>query len=335
MPEQYSPPFTVRPFSFDVGAGVKDQEFPPVNYAAERAEAAIDAALASREQRNLDEMQRMLDSAAWWHSVMSQTRSQSDPPVYYSFLKAQESLGLLFIRAKQGSGEATGFLRELAEFIVSNLCSLIVHEPEDIAGTAATALINGLNKAVGDFEKLAKSAPNLIIAETRKCFDVPGLISTSVEQTCANTALARKLEVGTQSLVNVPNAAKGAKTIKLATPPNFWAKRLVEYIESVRVDLERQRCLAEHLKRANLSGDFFDSFFDKLTSTAPVDNYSPDWLQEALELKPFSPDSCSSWFNVAWKIVIDVTHARPEAKPQLFMIGKSGARACSRYICSP
>ena len=221
-----------------------------------------------------------------------------------AWLDASEHIDVLLERAKL-SVEAMRSLFHLSQQIHEGLNALAA---KGHAGAAA-ALLDSLSFAANDFVGLATCKPKLFINDTRHRHHVPGLISQSPETTTANVRLVESLEVGKTHRIRLrADSVQGRNFSVISTRSNFWAARLIEYIAMARIVLPV-----------------------KIGEQEIVMPASAKWERAALALNELSTSNNLEWFQVAWEIVMDVTHGKPELEPHLMSLGASAARKQPKY----
>jgi hypothetical protein len=170
---------------------------------------------------------------------------------------------------------------------VFGLCGQILSGLHALAArgnkAAAGFLAEGLGEAVGNFEKLAGTKPELFLEWARGKKAIPGMISRNAEKCAGNQRLLVRLKQGeAHALANLP---KGKRTWQFQDPANALAARLVEYIE-----------------------DSADDYRLPATQQLHAGFELPDWLHEAMGLEAFSAKTWPTWAEVGWAILEGGNH---------------------------
>jgi len=220
--------------------------------------------------------------------------------------EATEKIDMLLSRLQANKPESVTAAAELfcvVDYALAGLQGLAAGGNANAAGF----LLSALTVAVERFERLAAVKPNLFQTKARAMFGIPAIVSRNPEQTEKNQQLAEKLQTGEDyPLAIVPKGGRHWRH----TPANALAERLVQYIWQNR---------ELHLFRARFEAEIWDA--EKI----------PVWLADALKLKPFAGDTCQSWAEVAWQVILSETKGTPESKPTLRILGESAAKKKPKY----
>ena len=170
----------------------------------------------------------------------------------------------------------------------SMLCGQILSGFQALAAhgnkAAAEFLAEGLAEAVGNFEKLAGTKPEIFLDWARGAKAIPGMISRNKEKCESNQWLLEELKQGeAHPLANLP---KGKRAWQLKDPANALVARLVAYIEEI-----------------------VDNYSLPITQQLHAGFTLPGWVREALKLEPFSAKTWVAWAEVGWAILDGGNHA--------------------------
>ena len=195
-------------------------------------------------------------------------------------------------------GVATGMGGE----VLSGLTGLAAEGDPD----AAVGVLNVLEAAVEDFERLCDLQPAIMKQLLSARHRMPGLLSQRPEDEKANKERLNKLEVGKESAIKATvEKGKGPKTVRSPYAMNAQrlAKRLLGYMEGQRVFYLLWRSL-----RDKIGND---------ADLGPID-YPEDWIEHLIALPECSEKTWRQWAQVAWMIVVSRSRKRSPYCEDLF-----------------
>ena len=288
------------PFSFNAAEREKDSQWiPPLDFAERRARDMELFALKREREGDQAAAQRFHANAQWWRGLAKLEDSEAKSIETEYGENAVAMVDVLLARAAAGSEQAVYSLGQLAKIVHAGLHALAANGNK----TAASTVVGVLSNGVVEFNNLARNKPELFRAEAREWPGIPGIITPFTEQTKNNIQLVKSLDVGKNFPLKSPTGGKKGKTPSLKTPRNYWAVLLFSYIEYARFEVARFTVMSPERR----------AFFTPARHPAP-------WLQDAVRLKSFSPDTWETWFEVAWQIVLEATEGHPEREPELFKL---------------
>lgn len=159
---------------------------------------------------------------------------------------------------------------------------------------------------------IAEKHPELFHAFARGCFEWPGVISRNPDVSRDNQRFLEKLQQGEDlPFVNIPSGKRG-RTPSFKIRANRFAFKLYTIIETARAGSD-SKSVAEIYRLILPSG------------------VNLDWIQEAMNLEPFSAETWPSWAETAWQIVLEETNGKPEQDEALRPLGESAGKKKPKF----
>ena len=270
----------LKPFSFD-GWGF---EMPEMRTAENRAELAEIGVSYFEKHGREDLAAEDRAEATWWRELPGVTETSASPHYARWERDARDSIDALLVQAEAAEGsKAFTSLSSLLYRLMAGFHALAAHGNQ----TAARMWANEICRGVNDFEMLATAKPEIFKEWARGSFAIPGMISRNAEKREDNQRLCKLLEQGEATeWAILPTGKRGWN---LEQNANGLAARLQSHIQSGRELYE--------LHKVQSRG-----------------NKLPDWLEDAMKLAPFSPETWRTWAELAWRIIAEIS---PEGKPGL------------------
>jgi len=282
----------LKPFDFN-GWGY---QMPELGVAEKQAQLNDEIAALHEKSGRADLATQERDRAAWWRKLADFPEDKAKRHYEDCERDARDDINALLARAEKFDTplfQLTMLLRRLLD----GLHAIAAHGNE----LAGRMLMNSVSDAVGAFEMLAHTKPELFRPWARGSFGIPAIISPSTEKTdkkkktagetpSDNQLLIDKLEVAADChLAILPTGNRGKKW-RAQDRANSLAIRLQSYIALHREFYDVHKLQAQEAGRE-----------------------IPGWLHEAKKLENFSAGVWKQWADLAWRVIAEIS---PDGKPR-------------------
>ena len=277
----------LKPFDFSGW----DYQMPELGVAEARAQSADGSAeyFASHGRSELAAEEREI--AVWWRRLAhfpepGATRLHDDCRE-----EAEQAIDILLARAEKFEAPLYSLSMALGR-LLSGLHALAAHGNK----LAARVWANMIYESANDFEMLAFNKPEIFREWARSAIAVPGCISRNTEKQRNNQELLRKLEQGEDCHFAILPTGKPGRKWTFKDNANGLAARLWSYIDNSRTVYSFHAIQAKHAGRE-----------------------LPGWLQDAVQLEPFSAKTWQKWAEVAWKVLAEISpNGNPGRHPAFY-----------------